>query len=40
MTKWEHAFKGFASTHNVEILISFNPNYNLRILNLQLKVSL
>ena len=37
LTKREHAFKGFASTHNVEILNSFNPRLQLK--DLQLKVS-
>ena len=38
-TKQKHAFTGYARTYNVEIVNSFNPNYNLMILNLQLKVS-
>ena len=29
-TKWEHAFKGYASTYNVEILKSFNPELQLK----------
>ena len=29
MLKWPHAFKGFASTHNVEFLNSFNPELQL-----------
>ena len=39
ITKQKHAFRGFASTYNVEILNYFNPELNLKILNLQLKVS-
>ena len=31
--------KSYASTYNVNILNSFNLKYNLKILNLQLKVS-
>ena len=31
-------FKGYASSHNVEIFNSFSPNYNLKLLSLQLKV--
>ena len=38
-TKQEHAFKGYASTYNVEILNYCNVNYDLKILNLQLKVT-
>ena len=30
ITKQEHAFKGFASTYNVEILNSFNPELQLK----------
>ena len=30
MTKREHAFTGFASTYNVEILNSFNPELQLK----------
>ena len=30
ITKREHAFKGYASTYNVEILNSFNPKLQLR----------
>ena len=30
ITKREHAFKGFASTYNVEILNSFNPELQLK----------
>ena len=37
--KREHAFEGFASTYNVEILNSLNPKYNLKVLNLQLKLN-
>ena len=37
--KQEHAFKGLADTYNIEILNYFDMNYNLKILNLQLKVS-
>ena len=29
-TKREHAFKGYASTYNVEILNSFNPELQLK----------
>ena len=38
-TKREHAFKGFASSYNVEILNSFNLELQLKILNLQLKLN-
>ena len=37
--KRAHAFKGYASTYNVEILNSFNPELHVKILSLQLKVS-
>ena len=30
ITKQEHAFKGYASTYNVEILNSFNPELQLK----------
>ena len=30
MTKREHAFKGFVSTYNAEILNSFNPESQLK----------
>ena len=30
ITKWAHAFKGFASSYNVEILNSFNPELKLK----------
>ena len=30
IAKREHAFKGFASTYNVEILNSFNPKIQLK----------
>ena len=30
ITKWEHAFKGYASTYNGEILNSFNPELQLK----------
>ena len=30
ITKREHAFKGYASTYNVEILNSFNPELQLK----------
>ena len=39
ITKQKHAFRGYASTYNVEILNYFNPELNLKILNLRLKVS-
>ena len=39
ITKQEHAFKGFESTYNVNILRSLTLNYNLEILNLLLKIS-
>ena len=29
ITKWLHAFKGYRSTYNVEILKSFNPELQL-----------
>ena len=31
IAKWEDVFKGFASTYNVEILNSFNPEPELQI---------
>ena len=40
ITKRENAFKGFASSYNVETLNSLTLNYNLKILNLQLKINL
>ena len=30
ITKWVHAFKGYASTYNVGILNSFNPKLQLK----------
>ena len=39
VAKGEHAFKGFASTYNIKILNSFNPEFNLKMLNLELNVS-
>ena len=30
ITKQEHAFRGYASTYNVEILNSFNPELQLK----------
>ena len=30
ITKGEHAFKGYSSTYNVEILNSFNPEIQLK----------
>ena len=39
ITKQVHAFKGFAGIYNVEILNSFNSDLQLKILNLQLKIS-
>ena len=39
VTKPSLAFKGYASSYNVEVFNSFNPKYNLKILNLQLKIS-
>ena len=30
ITKWEHAFKGYASAYTVEILNSFNPELQLK----------
>ena len=30
MRKRQHAFKGFASTYNVQILNSFNPEVQLK----------
>ena len=38
-TNREHAFKAYASAYNVEIYILLTLNYNLKILNLQLKLS-
>ena len=37
ITKRVHVFKGFASFYNIDIVLTLN--YNLNILNLQLKVS-
>ena len=34
MTKYGHAFKGYASSYNVEILIFLTQNYNIETLNL------
>ena len=28
--KWEHTFKGFASTYNVKVLNSFEPELHIR----------
>ena len=39
VAKGEHAFKGFASTYNIKILNSFNSEFNLKMLNLELNVS-
>ena len=39
ITKQVHAFKDFAGIYNVEILNSFNSDLQLKILNLQLKIS-
>ena len=39
ITKQANAFKGFASSYKVEMLNFLNLNYNLKILNLQLKAS-
>ena len=39
VTKRKHAFKGFASSYNAEILNSFTLTYKLKILILQLKMS-
>ena len=39
ITKQEHAFKGFESTYNINILSSLTLNCNLEILNLLLKIS-
>ena len=39
VAKREHAFKGFASTYNIKILNSFNLEFNLKMLNLELNVS-
>ena len=30
ITKWAHAFKGYASSYNAEILNSFNPELQLK----------
>ena len=30
LTKWEHAFKGFASTYNVKISNYFSPELKLK----------
>ena len=30
ITKWAHAFKGYASTYTVDILDSFNPELQLK----------
>ena len=37
--KQAHALKNYANTYNVEILNSFNPDYNSKILNLKLKTN-
>ena len=37
--KGAHDSKGFTSSHNFEILNYFNPDLQLKILKLQLKVS-
>ena len=39
IAKRGHAFKGYASTYNAEILNFLTLNYHLKILNLKLKVS-
>ena len=39
ITKQEHAFKGYASTYNVEISNFLTLNHSSKILNLQLKVN-
>ena len=38
ITKQSNAFKGCASSYNVEIFNYSNPFYNVKILNLQLKI--
>ena len=39
ITKRSHAYTGYGKTYSVEILNSFNPERQLKILNLQLKIS-
>ena len=39
ITKRAHAFKDYASSYNVDILNSFNPELQLKELNLQLKIN-
>ena len=39
ITKQSHAFKDYASTYHIEFLNSFDLSYNLKILNMQLKVN-
>ena len=38
--KREHAFEGYASTYNVEILNSFNPELNLKDTESAIKITL
>ena len=38
ITKKEHAFERFASTYNIKILFFSTLNYNLKNLNVQLKI--
>ena len=38
-TKWEHAFKSFAGTYNVEILNLFNTELQLKDTESALKLS-
>ena len=39
ITKRAHAFKGYASSYNVEISNYFNLELNVKIVNLQLKLN-
>ena len=39
ITKQAHAFKGYANSYNVEFFFFLVMNYNLKILNLQLKIN-
>ena len=40
ISKWEHVFEGFASTHSVKILNSFNPKLQLKDTESAIKSSL
>ena len=40
MAKQEHAFKGYASTYNIETLNSFNPELQLKDVESAIKSNL